>query len=105
MVRALYGSGNKDLMQRESMGAITDDAKSLFKSDDVTRVMSTCVPLPDIADYVFIAVDPNGGGASQMAIVSIVFHGENVHIVGMDTAPTTRLFFFLIGRLPLSTVF
>lgn len=90
MVRALYGSGNKDLMQRESMGAITDDAKSLFKSDDVTRVMSTCVPLPDIADYVFIAVDPNGGGSSQMAIVSIVIHGENVHIVGIDSAPTTR---------------
>ena len=89
MVRALYAD-QKDLMQRESMGTITDDAKSLFKSADVIAVMSTTVELPCTPDYVFIGVDPNGGGASMMAIVSVVLHEEGVYVVGIDTAPTDQ---------------
>eukprot|EP00957_Ditylum_brightwellii_P021405 1614410-Ditylum_brightwellii.AAC.1 len=62
------------------MGAITDNAKSLFKSNNATRVMNTRAPLPDAPEYVFTSMDPNGGGLLQMAIVLIVFHGENMHI-------------------------
>ena len=89
MVRALYAD-QQDLMQRESMGTITDDAKSCFKSDDVISVMKSTVPLPCDPDYVFIGVDPNGGGSSMMAIVSVVLYEECAYVVGIDTAPTDR---------------
>ena len=89
MVRALYAD-QQDLMQRESMGAITDSAKSLFKSEDVMDVMRTTVDLPLEPDFVFIGVDPNGGGSSMMAIVSVVLHEEAVYVVGIDTAPTKQ---------------
>ncbi len=89
MVRALYAD-QKDLMQRESMGAITDDAKSLFKSDQVVALLRTEVDVPCTPDFVFVGVDPNGGGSSQMAIVSVVLHEDHAYIVGVDTAPTDR---------------
>jgi len=88
MVRALYAD-QQDLMVRESMGSITDDAKSLFKSDEVMAVMRATVQLPCTPDFVFIGVDPNGGGSSMMAIVSVVLHEECAYVVGIDTAPTS----------------
>lgn len=90
MVRALYAEQG-DLMQRESMGAITDDAKSLFSSQVVTSFMKEApVEIMFEPSYVFMALDPNGGGASQMAVVSIVLHERKLIVVGIDTAPTDQ---------------
>tara|TARA_B110001452_G_C15241783_1_gene430104 strand:- start:15964 stop:17517 length:1554 start_codon:yes stop_codon:yes gene_type:complete len=90
MVRALYADQG-DLMQRESMGAITDDAKSLFESNLVTTFLKEkSFVLTSKPDYIFMAMDPNGGGTSHMAIVSVVFDSENVVVVGVDTAPTDK---------------
>jgi len=90
MVRALYADQG-DLMQRESMGAITDDAKSLFESDKVVAFLhEKSFQLSSPPDYIFMAMDPNGGGTSHMAIVSIVFDGNDAVVVGVDTAPTDK---------------
>jgi len=50
----------------------------------------TPVKLTFSPDYVFMAFDPNGGGTSQMAIVSIVLKNEDLIVVGIDTAPTDK---------------
>lgn len=90
MVRALYADQG-DLMQRESMGAITDDAKSLFESDKViTFLKDKSFEITNPPDYIFMAMDPNGGGTSHMAIVSVVFDGSDLVVVGIDTAPTDK---------------
>lgn len=89
MVRALYAD-QSDLMQRESMGAITDDAKSLFESDKVVSFINEGYSLTSRPRYVFMAMDPNGGGTSHMAIVSVVFDKECLVVVGIDTAPTDK---------------
>ena len=90
MVRALYADQG-DLMQRESMGAITDDAKSLFESNKVVAFLhEKSFRLSSPPDYIFMAMDPNGGGTSHMAIVSVVFDGNDLVVVGVDTAPTDK---------------
>jgi hypothetical protein len=89
MVRALYGD-QSDLMARESMGAITDDATSLFPSQKVLAFMSCSVQLEIQPEYIFMGFDPNGGGSSKMALVSVVFRGESLVVVGVDTAATDQ---------------
>ena len=89
MAKALYGS-NTDLLKRESMGETTDDANSVFSSKDVNVLLeSPRVKLDSSPDYVIIAADPNGGGSSQFAVVSIVLEGDRCVIVGLDSHHTT----------------
>lgn len=89
MVRALYADQG-DLMQRESMGSITDDANSLFESEKVVSFMKRKPILLRPPDYIFMALDPNGGGSSQMAVVSVVIEDDQLVVVGIDTAPTDQ---------------
>lgn len=90
LVRALYDD-QTDLMQRESMGEITDDAMSLFESEKVLKLMQgEPLEIPCEPNYIFCAVDPNGGGSSQMAVVSLMIHMRKLYILGIDTAPTTN---------------
>lgn len=39
------------------------------------------------AKYIFLGVDPNGGGSSDMAIVTMTMIENNVIITGMETHP------------------
>lgn len=87
MVRALYGD-QKDLMERESMGQITQDANSVFNMGDVESLMQM-QELDFTPDYFFTGVDPTGGGASYMAIVSVVLRENKCFIVGLDASPAT----------------
>lgn len=85
MVRALYGD-QKELMERESMGAITQDANSVFDMAQIDSVMQLATYEGD-ANYFFTAVDPCGGGTSYMAIVSLVLIQDKTFIVGLDASP------------------
>ena len=87
MVRALYGD-QKDLMERESMGQITSDANSVF-SMPVIDAMMQMQDLDFDPNYFFTAVDPTGGGASYMAVVSVVLAEDKCFIVGLDASPAT----------------
>ena len=40
-------------------------------------------------NYFFTAVDPTGGGASYMAVVSVVLAEDKCFIVGLDASPAT----------------
>jgi len=84
MVKALYGD-RKDLLMRESMGIVTEDQTSLFRVQwvdayiaAVTHIVS---PRPS---FILVACDPNGGGDSNMALVSCTFIRGSMVVVGLD---------------------
>lgn len=82
MVKALYGD-RKDLLMRESMGLVTEDQTSLFRVTWVDTFMSSII-LPPVPTFILVACDPNGGGDSNMAIVSATFVRGSMVIVGLD---------------------
>ena len=86
MVKILYGD-RKDLLLRESVGAVTEDTSSLFPTHWVDSVFDSACDLSNKARHVIIACDPNGGGDSHMAIVSCLFCQGQIHIVGLDSHP------------------
>jgi len=87
MAKALYGD-RKDLLLRESVGAITEDTSSLFPSHWIDHLFAHQEPAASLhARHIVIACDPNGGGDSHMAIVSSVFHSGKLYIVGLDSHP------------------
>lgn len=84
-VKALYGD-RKDLLLRESVGTITEDQTSLFSMPWIEAIMSSSVQLQEsLTPYIIVACDPNGGGDSQMALVSVAFHRGQMCVVGMDS--------------------
>jgi hypothetical protein len=87
MVKSLYGD-RKDLLMRESVGAITEDQSSLFPMHWVERVFANpCTLQPADVRHLCVAVDPNGGGSSHMAIVTSVFLRGRMVIVGLESHP------------------
>ena len=62
MVKAIYGT-NTELLKRESMGVITQDMASVFKTKYVDALMEKQrYKLIKEPRFVFIGSDPNGGG-------------------------------------------
>ena len=87
MVKAIYGD-RKDLLAKESMGQITSDQCSVFPEKLINRMMQRPeTRLKSCAKYIFLGVDPNGGGASEMAIVTMTMEMNNIIITGMESHP------------------
>ena len=75
-------------MERESMGQITSDANSVFSMPVIDAMMQ--MQDLDFDPIIFhTAVDPTGGGASYMAVVSVVLSEDKCFIVGLDASPAT----------------
>lgn len=88
MVKAIYGD-RKDILARESMGQITNDAASIFSQGMVEKLLAKQEwDLKSGTRYVFLGVDPNGGGDSQMAIVTMVMEMNNIIFCGFETHGT-----------------
>ena len=88
MVKQIYGD-QVDLLQRESMGVITQDLQSVFKQKYVDKMFSMDqYELQKTPSFVFVACDPNGGGSSQMGLVSIVIEFNKIIVVGLDSVTT-----------------
>ena len=85
MVKALYGD-RKDLLLRESVGLVTEDQSSLYRETWVTDFMSAVTTL-EKPRFILVACDPNGGGDSNMAIVSVTFSRGSMVLVGLDNHP------------------
>mgnify|MGYP006086513563 CR=1 FL=1 len=85
MVRQIYGENTKDML-RESMGVTTNDSCALFE-DKWLEVFSKRSPYTPIStpQVVFVACDPNGGGSSQMAIVSLYQDSNNFAVCGLES--------------------
>lgn len=88
MVKQIYGD-QVDLLQRESMGVITQDLQSVFKQKYVDVMFdNNTYKLQKTPSFVFVACDPNGGGSSQMGLVSIIIEFNKIIIVGIDSVTT-----------------
>ncbi len=60
MIKAIYGN-KVELLQRESMGLVTEDMQSVFKSKYVNRLYEMHPhKLVKAAPFIFCATDPNG---------------------------------------------
>lgn len=71
-VRSLMDKEREQTFRRESMGVLAGSAKTLFDHQSIKRMAE----LPLFArrsdqrpDPIYLIVDPNGGGASHMAVV------------------------------------
>ena len=97
LVRAMYGT-RKNLLMRESMGMVVSDTECAFKSSWVFDMFKRMrVPLPENPPYIFIACDPNGGGSSDMAIMSVcrvdgmfIVRSQSTGNTATHTLPRTR---------------
>ena len=85
MVRQIYGDNTEDML-RESMGVTTNDSCAIF-TDAWLKVFTDRSPYSprNRPAFVFCACDPNGGGSSQMAIVSLYQDANNFAICGMES--------------------
>ena len=85
MVRQIYGDNTEDML-RESMGVTTNDSCALFQ-DEWIKLFSSRSPYTfrNVPSFVFVACDPNGGGSSQMAIVSLFQDSNNFAICGAES--------------------
>ena len=84
MVKALYGD-KKELLMRESMGIVTEDQTSLYRKVWVERFLANMTVLETpMPRFFLVACDPNGGGDSNMAIVTVTFRHGSMVIAGLD---------------------
>ncbi len=85
MVRQIYGDNAKDML-RESMGVTTNDNCCVFQDDWLDNFTKrdpyTSSNIPSV---IFVACDPNGGGSSQMAIVSLFQDKNNFCVCGLES--------------------
>jgi hypothetical protein len=85
MVRQIYGDNSADML-RESMGVTTNDSSAVF-DDKWLNVLTSRPPYTpkNIPSFIFVGVDPNGGGNSQMAIVSLYMDANNFAVCGIES--------------------
>ena len=85
MVKDIYGDQTQ-LLQRESMGVITEDASSVFPQDHVEWIFKQPVgPPPTLQPSILFCVcDPTGGGNSRMCLITFMLYRNAVYIVAMD---------------------
>ena len=70
------------------MGQITNDAASVFSQKLVEELMNRPEwKLRNNSKFVFLGVDPNGGGSSDLAIISMAFEDNNLIFTGAETYP------------------
>lgn len=61
MIKTIYGN-KTELLQRESMGLVTQDMASVFKGKYVEKMFNAQRhELTKEPSFVFISIDPNGG--------------------------------------------
>ena len=85
MVKDIYGDQTQ-LLQRESMGVITEDASSVFPQDHVEWVFAQDIGPPPtlLPSVLFCVCDPTGGGNSRMCLITFMLWRNAVYIVTMD---------------------
>tara|TARA_A100001015_G_scaffold199705_1_gene222981 strand:+ start:276 stop:617 length:342 start_codon:yes stop_codon:yes gene_type:complete len=70
------------------MGVITNDLQSVFKQKYVDQMFEKPkYELKKKPSFIFCCCDPNGGGTSQMALVSIAVELNKVIILAADSHP------------------
>lgn len=86
LVRQIYG-GNATDMLRESMGVTTNDQNTILDQRWIkTYKEKQNYVLRNEPRYIFVACDPNGGGASSdMAIVTLALEDNSYIVIGIES--------------------
>lgn len=97
-IKALYGAGRETLYKREILGEVADEAENAAFSQKKLETMfgrpSLAPPYTINDNYVYVALDPNGGASasggpgSDTAIVSFLFTEGRMVITGIESHPT-----------------
>ena len=84
LMQALYGS-RTDLLNREVKGLITDNKDAVYEQAGVDRAMQRELVVDRNAVHsALIACDPNGGGTSEMCLITLTFYQGNLTVLAMD---------------------
>lgn len=87
-LKQLYKASPEDAI-REFGGMVVSDYKPALPKEEITRLFGReAIMTQGSPPYIFTTCDPNGGGPSQMSIVSVYFAGAGGQlavIVGMDS--------------------
>lgn len=82
-LKALYKTDPGTAL-RELTGMIVDDFTPCFRREDIEELFNLKPILTKYSPkHVYVAVDPNGGGPSQMAIVSGYFDSDTRFVVSL----------------------
>ena len=88
LVCALYGN-RTDLMAAEIMGAAVDDKSAAFDPAEVKRAIGRTLRVDARrVQHVLTACDPNGGGSSEMALISVCLQNAQVCVLAMSAKAT-----------------
>jgi hypothetical protein len=83
----------KELLARETMGIQSDVFGRAFSNRALAALRRRppfAPPLGLKARFVFIAVDPSGGGHSHFAVVSVFFERGELVVCGLESIPAKR---------------
>lgn len=90
-----YGDGNSGDFIQEVLGEPVSSGTRIF---DPKKVAATFSSSPETISHtpqgyaLYVAIDPSGGGESEMAICSILYtHQSQILLVGLDSALTKKL--------------
>ena len=88
-IRAMMNSlGQQQLLAQETMGLITGADNSAFNFKSIQHLFDTVTnprgKIDPLNRHVFYSIDPNGGGHSKFAIVSCVYDGDKMTILGAE---------------------
>ena len=84
MVRQIYGDNTTDML-RESLGMTTEASSSLFDANWIKGFSErNNYVFESPPKFIWIACDPNGGGASEMGIVSLTMEKNNYIILSIE---------------------
>lgn len=79
-IKALL-SEDPALFLRESMGISAESTQRAFKDSSVNEIFASPRKDPSFCEYVFIGVDPSGGGTSATAVCSLAMKSNGEYIV------------------------
>lgn len=92
LVRIILGAENEDIFRRESMGVAAGATNRCFAENKVNALLNArwYERREDIRpSQIFVALDPNAGGASHAAIVAIArMEDAQLVVCGMDSLQT-----------------
>jgi hypothetical protein len=72
VVKALL-SGDPAMLMRESLGVSAESTTRAFKDDSIKDFLTRPRMDPPAVKFVFVSVDPSGGGESAFAVCSLAF--------------------------------
>lgn len=90
-----YGDGNTGDFIQEVLGEPVSSGTRIFDPKKINEMFQR--PLYTLTDQpqgnvVYVAVDPSGGGESELAMASLLYTGDSrVLVIGLDSAMTKRM--------------